>query len=437
MIPREIVLLAYRNIKRRKVRTLLTLLGIAVGITSVVLFISIGEGLKGLVVSSFGDVGNDIMVTSQQGMQRGEPLTREDIERIERMEGVSAVLPREKGFALLQYRNREAFVGVIGVNPSRERKFGVDMASGRFLRSSDRYIAVLGAKRTNMKAEKAQKRNRTYQERKREGRSQLPGFSRREEIVIDTRRPIYLEFTGSEKDERPRRFRISGVLREGSMPGNMFSSPDNAVIVPLQTLKEVMQKEKDEHSQLIVKVENPSKVAEISRKIKAETEDISVMSMKNIVDSVGSFFNVVEVLFLVIGSIALLVAGFGIMNTMLMSVLERTREIGVVKSVGGRRKHVAQLFLTESALIGFLGGILGVILGVVISKALNVAAKFVLTEMVKMPAEELAEIPAIAQVPAWLVLFSLCFSVVVSVIFGLYPAIKASKLSPVEALRYL
>ncbi|GBE55392.1 MAG TPA: FtsX-like permease family protein [Euryarchaeota archaeon] len=160
------------------------------------------------------------------------------------------------------------------------------------------------------------------------------------------------------------------------------------------------------------------------------------MSLKSILGAIGSFFKVVEVVFLAIGSIALIVAGFGIMNTMLMSVLERTREIGVLKSIGARRIHIIQIFLAESALIGLFGGILGIIFGIIGSAGMNIIAKFALASLTKMPAEKVAELPAITQIPLWLILFALCFSVIISIAFGLYPAIKASKLSPVEALRY-
>lgn len=433
MVLKEIVLLAYRNIKRQEVRTFLTVMGVAVGIASVILFISIGVGIKGVVMHSFGNVGNDLMVTPKYTPNSNiKYLSSDDINKIKTIEGVEAVLPRETGFALLEYSGRKEFVSVIGVEPSMEKRYGVKMAKGRFLRDSDHYVAVLGAKETSIKNTVTQHQNETYQEQKEERSftySKIP--ARSEGVTIDILRPITLKFpTGT-----ARRFRISGVLKEGGMSGTIFANPDDAVIIPLKTMNAIMGKNKNEFSILIVKIKSQSDVDEISREIKNNL-DVNVMSLKSILGAIGSFFKVVEVVFLAIGSIALIVAGFGIMNTMLMSVLERTREIGVLKSIGAKRSHIIQIFLAESALIGLFGGILGVIFGIIGSISMNIIAKFALVSLAKMPAEKVAELPAITQIPLWLILFALCFSVIISVAFGLYPAIKASKLSPVEALRY-
>lgn len=124
------------------------------------------------------------------------------------------------------------------------------------------------------------------------------------------------------------------------------------------------------------------------------------------------------------------------MNTMLMAVLERTREIGVLKSIGATRAYIVRIFLMESALIGFFGGILGVLVGTIGSKSIDIAARFALGKFLHMPADNLATMPPLTMVTPGLIIFTVTFAVFISMLFGLYPAVRASKLSPVEALRY-
>lgn len=437
---REILLLAFRNIQRRKTRSLLTILGITVGIASVVLFVSIGEGMKGIVIGSFGDIGNDLIVMPKFDPNSGEPgeLTLDDLKDIGRIGGVSGVAPRLSKFSTIKYKGYEDASTVIGVDPSREKKIGVKVGEGRFLRDSDKHAVVLGLKRRNITASSGTNEKKTYRERKRSdagGENYLRLQRERKIIQLDIRRPITLSFD-IEGDSNEKRFKVVGILDEGGLAGDIFSQPDNAVIMPIDTLRKITGAKKEEISQIMVRVEDPSKADEISKQIQKKT-DTNVMSLKRILESIGSFFKIVEVVFISIGSMALLVAGFGIMNTMLMSVLERTREIGVLKSIGATKVHVIRIFLVESALIGFIGGILGLLVGVVGSKSMNFIASFVLKNYLKMPAENLSELPSMTVIPLWLVVFAIVFAVFISVIFGLYPAVRASKLSPVEALRYL
>jgi putative ABC transport system permease protein len=250
------------------------------------------------------------------------------------------------------------------------------------------------------------------------------------------RKSITLTINQGDESATPKKFKVVGILDEGGISGNVFSNPDSAVIMPISTLREMTGAEKDEISQIVVRLDDPSMAEEVTRKIQ-EKADVTVLSLKEVLNSVASFFKVVELIFVAIGSIALLVAGFGIMNTMLMSVLERTREIGVLKSIGATRSYIIKIFLAESALIGFFGGVLGVLAGTIISKGMNYAAGFALKTYLKMPAENLANMPDLTVVPLWLVVFAVVFAVFISMLFGLYPALRASRLSPVEALRYL
>jgi ABC-type antimicrobial peptide transport system permease subunit len=436
---REILLLASRNIRRRKTRSLLTILGIGIGIASVVLFVSIGEGMKVVVIASFGDIGNDLIVMPKFDPNSGKPgkLTLDDLKEIERIEGVLGAAPRLSRYATIKYKGYTDASMVVGVDPSRERKIGVKIWMGRFLRDSDKHAVVLGFKRRNITASPGVNEKKTYQERKHstsKGKDYLGPQRDGKIIQLDVRRPITLSFdSGGGSNEK--RFKVVGILSEGGLAGDVFSQPDKAVIMSIDTLRKISGA-KEEFTQIMVRVEDPGMAEDVSRRIQERT-DTNVMSLKRILESVGSFFKIVEVVFIFIGSIALLVAGFGIMNTMLMSVLERTREIGVLKSIGATRAHVIRIFLLESGLIGFIGGVSGLLVGIAGSKIINLITGLILKNYFRLPAENLSALSPLTVIPLWLVFFSIGFAVFISMIFGLYPAVRASNLSPVEALRYL
>lgn len=415
----EMCTIAVRNIKRRKVRSLLTILGIAIGIASILLFVSIGEGIKNFVIGSFGDVGNELVITPGFDKATGEQkkLTLEHVREIERINGVTGAAPRLQGFFFIKYRGRVEPSAVIGVDPAREKKLGVDVREGRFLKSSDRYSVVLGFRRQNISGVEEKSANYANRNVKKENI-----------IQIGLRRQIVIK---SMEDEKEYRFKVVGILEEGALAGDVFSGGDNAVVVPRETLRRIMNS-KEGVSQIVVKIENPAESERISREIEEITGG-NVISLKKIVRSIGSFFKAVQVLFFAIGSIALIVAGFGIMNTMLMSVLERTREIGVLKSIGAKRKHVVEIFLVEAGVLGFIGGAAGTIAGVAAAKMGNLIVSVALMRTFQVS----SEIPQLMSTPPWLVIFSIVFSVIMSIVFGLYPALKASSLNPVEALRHL
>jgi len=401
----EMAKIAVRNIKRRKLRSFLTILGISVGITSILLFVSLGEGLKNLVISSFGDVGNELLVTPGLDRETGEPvkLTEDTLKKIEKIEGVSQAVPRLQGFFYMSYRGKTEPCIVIGVDADIERKIGVETISGRFLRGSDKFSAVIGYKRQNFSDS---------------------------EVTIKPGRYIILK---SPEDEDEYKFRVVGVLGEGAMAGEIFAGGDNAVVVPIETLKRMM-KNRDEISQIVVIVESAGDIDRISEEIE-KVADVNVISMKKVVRSIGSFFKAVQVFLFAIGSIALIVAGFGIMNTMLMSLLERTREIGVLKAIGARRKDVLMIFLIEAGFLGLTGGVLGTLTGLVVAKAGGYAVSLALTKALHM--ENATGMVAIISTPLWLIPALIVFSVLSSVIFGLYPAYRASSLNPVEAPRHI
>jgi len=396
----SILKLAIKNIKRRKLRSFLTVLGIAVGIASIVLFVSVGEGLKSLALSSLGDVGNELLVTP--GLDSNGEVIKlgvGDVRRIEKIPGVAGAAPRMQTFMHLEYRGKTEPVVVLGVDAGREKKLGVRLIEGRFLKSNDRYAAVLGYVRQNPS----------------QNEKNIPKIKLRQSITL-----VY---------ENKYKFRIVGVLEEGGMTGGMLSGADGAVIIPLETLQKIS--DSDEISHIVVKMENPNDIDNVVKKIEEVTEG-NVISMKQIVKSIGDFFRVIQTIFFIIGSIALIVAGLGIMNTMLMSVLERTREIGVLKAIGARNRDILKIFLAEAGVMGLAGGITGAILGTLAGKLGNMVIVLLLSDKLSI-----SNSIQLISTPAWLIVFSVAFSVIVSMAFGLYPAWRATSLEPADALRQL
>jgi putative ABC transport system permease protein len=186
--------------------------------------------------------------------------------------------------------------------------------------------------------------------------------------------------------------------------------------------------DQDGYSQAIVIVEqDPETILEVTETI----TDLGyfAFSTTSIVESLESTFLIIEAVLGGIASIALLVAAIGIANTMVMSVLERTREIGLMKALGAQNRDVLGVFLTEASTIGLLGGIVGVIIGIGIAQIIDVVAgNFINTQG--------GELTTIVQTPVWLPIFAIIFSMIIGLLAGIYPAFRAVQLDPVRALKY-
>jgi putative ABC transport system permease protein len=204
---------------------------------------------------------------------------------------------------------------------------------------------------------------------------------------------------------------------------------DQSVMIPIKTLREVYDLG-DDLTMLYVKAADADRVDAIAEKIEEKLDDkygdgsYMAMTSEQLMETVGSIFSILSLFLAGIASIALLVAGIGIANTMFMSVMERTREIGVMKAVGATNIKIMEIFLVESALLGFIGGAIGCIVGFVISYGVALVSVYFL------PTALLIEINP------WLIALGLGFSTVVGVISGLWPARRAAKLNTVDALRY-
>jgi putative ABC transport system permease protein len=228
--------------------------------------------------------------------------------------------------------------------------------------------------------------------------------------------------------------RVTGVLSEKG------DDSDWSVFMPFDEIKVLNEwangvkynYNKDGYNQVIVKVADAKQALEVADQIIAL--GFQAFTMQSFVEGLNNFYMVLQVVFGGMGAIALLVAAIGIANTMTMSILERTREIGLMKAVGATNRDVLSIFLGEAAGIGFIGGLGGVVIGWLAGQALNVLA---IVYLANQSSQQGGAPPSVAvYTPAWLPLFALAFSTFIGMISGLYPALRAATMIPVQALKY-
>ncbi len=191
---------------------------------------------------------------------------------------------------------------------------------------------------------------------------------------------------------------------------------------------------RDGYSQALVKVARSDQVTAVEREILQK--GFYAYSAHSVLQQINSFFLVIQGVLGGIGAIALLMAAFGIANTMLMSIYERTKEIGLMKAIGATNRDVMSVFLAESGSIGLLGGVGGVLLGILLNGVINIVARTYLMAQAARSGTVPDTLPSLVHTPFWLPLFAILFATGVGVLSGLYPATRAASLNPIAALRY-
>lgn len=376
---------------------LLNVLGIIIGIAAIVALISIGNGLELYVTESLEDFGADkIMVIpgSFRGPATGSggvSLSQSDEDMINKIRGVDQAIGIAYSQYPIKYKKELVTVYIAGVDAKKATNFfdnvgSFEIDTGRYFRAGESRVGVIGS----MIATKA--------------------FDK----------PVKLGDSLVIKD-----YNIEAI---GIMKSMGNSQDDSMVLLPLETYRTLFGAS-DEFSMIFVKATDEDKVKSVADDITKELDDeygedvFSAMTSEQIVEQVSGILGMITLVLGGIASIALVVAGVGIANTMLMSVMERTREIGIMKAIGATDYQVMEIFITESAMLGLIGGIIGVMLGSMMSAAIGLYGQTL----------SFALKPAVTP---QLVVLALSFSVIVGIVSGLWPARKAAKLQPVEALRY-
>jgi len=399
---------AWVGMATHKLRSFLTILGIVIGVAAVIALMSIGRGATADILANIESMGSDL-ITISPGASMGfggvrsaggsaATLTMEDAEAIsEQIPHISSVAPSYSNNLQLIVGDNNMNASVTGATTEYMPVNNLEIASGAFFSEQDYQrgakVAVLG--------------------------------SNVAETLFDDTSPI-----GQQMRMGTIIVRVVGVLES---KGAMFGSPDDAIFIPLTAMQQTVAQPRtaqgervvssislsvsdEEHADYVVE-EITSLLRTRHQLSSLDDDDFRIMSMEEIAEMVSEATGTMTLLLGAIAAISLLVGGIGVMNIMLVSVLERTREIGIRKALGARERDIWSQFLIEAAFLTFAGGIIGVILGWLISHFVNTTG--LMTTVVS----------------ADIVILAVSVSVGIGLFFGFYPAWNASRLNPIEALR--
>lgn len=423
MRTRRVMGMAWTNLKRRKVRATLTALGIVVGIMAMVSISALGGGFESQISGQLtAGLEADILTVMPGGSLFGSGLkylTENDSLYIANLTGVEAAMPLlQRSATMFNQTNSSVGTRLIGVNYTQLWQIyshRLTFAAGGLPDPAINNTAILGYLSTPF-AE--------------------VGDNITVRVLISTGGPpISKNFT----------FVVSGLLEKSGFSG--FMPFDRSLFVPLNTSETIFQT--TQLDVITVKITDPSQADTIADTIRKNYEDqVMVLVPSSLISTIQSIFSLVEVFLVAIASIALVVAGISILNIMLVSVLERTREIGIMKALGSKSRTILGQFLAEAALLGLLGGVIGIIGGWLLAYGMGQLLPLVFSSGMSGSMGGIfgggmdtfgGSFQGLVMTPHLTIeniLVALLFAVLVSVVFALYPARKAAKLNPVQALRY-
>lgn len=430
MSTRDLLRLVVSNLGRMKGRVAMTAIGVVIGTAAVVVLISLAAGLQQSALRDLSSIGplTDINVYPIRAMAPFGAITtgREGVlddralAEFRKLPGVVAVTPKEPLIApaLLRYGRLEGGSQILGIEPNQIDSLGFRMADG---------VARLGSGQAIVGARVAE----SFFDPRGRRVSQAP------DLLGQTLQLVFIRFTeDGQQIERTVRLRVAGVLEKtgGSDDYTIFMSLPEVLELNGWYAGRRVNPARDGYNQALVKVARPDQVAAVEREILQRS--FYVYSAHSALQQINSFFLIVQGILGGIGAIALLVAGFGIANTMLMSIYERTKEIGLMKAIGATNRDVMSVFLAESGSIGLLGGVGGVLLGILLSEIVNVVARTYLMAQAAQSGTVYETVLSFVHIPFWLPVFAVTFAAGVGVLSGVYPATRAASLNPIAALRY-
>lgn len=394
--------LAIRSLKTRPLRSWLTILGIVIGVFLIMSLFSLSEGLKNTVLQQLRAIGKDIVMIIPGDISDifttligSVELTEEDLKAIEKTKGVEVVIPWVYKGEVMKYQGESKTVILLGMPLQHtdiiKNDLGMDTSEGRWPQAGKRELLVGSVVPKNV----------------------FPG------LKIDTQATI-----------NGQRFEVVGILKS---LGN--SQDDSMISMDLNIFRQITG-EKKGAPQAMAKIAagyNPEEVAEnIEENLKKtrkrqrgeEEASFSVLTNEAMSAMVGNIMGIIQIAVFAFASIAIVVGGIGIMNTMYTSVRERTKEIGIMKAVGAKRSTITFIFLIESGVIGMIGGLGGMVLGLGLAKLIEIVSQFGGTSYIS------------ASISPGIIIFGLTFSFLLGSISGFLPARNAASLKPVDALRY-
>jgi putative ABC transport system permease protein len=452
--------LAVRNLRQSKLRNGLTTVGISVGVASLVAMLSLGVGLQQMATRRLAGSGlfDTVFVTSRQDFrgfdreddakaphpEQAPPLDEPARVKITQLPNVTEVEPEIRVMGEIVAGGETHFGFVTGLPMSARENEAFDNMKGKFFSSDNADEAILltdFAKELNPKDPSGligQDITLRYGERQAlsqdsSDRPELSGAS-----SSNANAGGGSDDFGFSVVRKQQKLRVVGLVDQEPY-GGMRTVSRGRIFLPVRTTERLnMAQFTDMRSSLrgasgktymtlTVRVKDPAKVAAVQDAI--NQMGFRTFSVLDATKSLRRFFTVLDLFLGIFGSLALAVATLAIINTLVMAVLERRREIGVMKAIGASDQDVKKLFFTEAGAMGFFGGLLGIVLAFAIGKAINVGTGIYLHRH-QLPSEP------VWIMPLWLVGAAIAFSIVVSLLAGLYPASRAARLDPVQTLKY-
>jgi len=400
----DILTESWISISGNKLRSFLTVLGIIIGVMAVVIMVAVGETVQKSISDQFSSLGTNTIVIRAGAARSGgvrtgnrQTLTITDAEQIKRLPDVMAITPAQMGNAQVIYGNKNWATMILGANPDYLTIQNIDIEHGTFfddtaVKNASTYAIIGPDTATEL------------------GLPENPVG----EIIRIQNMP----------------FVVIGVMK--ARGDSAFGSQDDMIIIPVTTLKKRLQGSKfpDSVTMIALKIfpdaDNNIVIEQITSLLRqrhrikdGDEDDFQITDMKQIMETMDTVTGYLKLLLIAIAAVSLLVGSIGIMNMMLTSVAERTREIGIRKAIGARERVIIIQFLSESVMISFIGSMVGLVLGVGLSQGVG---RFILGYNVPFS--------------IWPVILSVTVAVVVGLSSGVMPAIKAAKLNPIDSLRY-
>lgn len=471
----DLLKLAYKSLWRRKARTILTVLGVMIGTTAIVVMMSLGIGLNDSQRKNMERWGDLNQIRVNQGMafdREGKPLGSNKqlndsaVEEIRAIPGVVAVSPAYDAGGEARMGRKRGYLQLIGINPEDMAQMDYQASAGRLLESGDRNVIVVGSQViNNFRDEKEMRQIQT-------GMMMYEGPLSREKKdpteMLDQRATMTILNNSNQDKKKIFNFQIVGVLE-----GEEYKEHSHQAYAPIEDIKkmrkfmfqgnesqgsraisrEVVLKgvgssgttmvqrvsksgrngsgmDPDDYSFILVRTNDVSDTKKASQALREM--GYNSWSMADQLEGIEKTSRTIQAILGGIGAITLLVAALGITNTMIMSIYERTKEIGIMKVIGASFRDIHSLFLAEAGLIGLIGGSIGLGLSLIVSYVINRLSRDFMNRGMPMGEEEAL---SISLIPPWLILFAVAFAILIGLLAGLYPANRAVRLSPVDAIR--
>ncbi len=426
---RSLLHIVLRNLRRMKLRAAMTAMGVVIGTIAIILLVSIGAGLQRFAFQEIAGSTELTLIEVYQGNNENPavasdrppaPLDRRALTEFRNIQGVESVFPMIylRTGASLEYQRLQTYANVRGIDPLSLASMDFDLQGGAPRLGN--WQVVIGSRIAE------NFRDPRHPEELVEAPDLLGKTV--ELVVFGFRDP-------NQPNEKRVRVRVAGILEQGGrFDYTIFLSIKETEDLNAWASGSGSNTHVDGYDTAYVQVSSPDLVDSVEDQI--NQSGFAAYSIQSQMRQLNLLFSAIQAVLGAVGGVALLVAGFGIANAMIMAIYERTREIGLMKAVGARNREIMAIFLAEAGLIGMFGGIAGAIIGWLLGKGVGLIAQAYLRSVISAADTGGTAIPNLIYTPLWLILFAVGFSALVGVISGLYPALRATRMDPIQALRY-